>query len=103
MDLRHGARPIPCLRIRLTRLSPTHHAFGYSRADGSAEDLSLETKSFLLHDLLHFAVEREAGLQRSFYGTLARGANYGSLNSPDMIWQGEAATTERVGGGLTGF
>jgi len=91
------------LTIHLTRISPTTHAFEYKRADGSGERLELETRSFLLHDLLHFAVETEAGLKHSFYGNLAASEKYESLAAMNDTAGGEIGLTERIVGGLTGF
>ena len=91
------------LTLRLTRLSPTHHELAYAREDGSGEVVTLETKSLLFHDLLHFAVETEAGLRGSFYGKLAAGRSLAELQADAMEMQaGEAAVTERVVGALTG-
>lgn len=62
--------------IRFTRLNPTHHRFEAIRADGTREIREFETRSLLLHDLVHFAVESEANLRGGFYGALADGAAY---------------------------
>jgi hypothetical protein len=61
----------------------------------------------LLHDLLHFAFETEAGLTQSFYGLLAAGRTL-SDTVPDGSSAGlgfptaEAQLTERIVGPLTG-
>jgi hypothetical protein len=89
------------LTIRLTRTSPTHHRLAFVRPDGSGESRELETKSCLYHDLLHFAVETEAGLRQSFYGLLASGARYADLTM-DGTANAEIIATERIIGGLTG-
>jgi hypothetical protein len=89
------------LRLLLTRLSPTHHRFQYVRADGTGESTELETRSFLTHDLLHLAVETEAGLHESFFGQLAGGKGYGELTGAPKL-TGEILATERVVGVLTG-
>jgi hypothetical protein len=88
------------LTLRLTRLSPTHHAFAYVREDGSGETVTLETKSLLTHDLLHFAMETEAGLKQSFYGKLAAGMSLADVAAEALA--GEAAATERAVGAMTG-
>lgn len=94
---------MPRLVIRLKRLSPTHHEFAYAREDGSGEAVSLETKTLLFHDLLHFAVETEGGLRDSFYGKLAAGRSLAELKAAAMeMLAGEAAVTERAVGALTG-
>lgn len=55
----------------------------------------------LLHDLVHFAVETEAGLGDSFYGRLARGLGYGELAAAGDP-AGELLATERVVGAVQG-
>ena len=93
--------------IKLTKISRTQHSFEYVRDDKSGEKLELDTKTFLFHDLLHFAVEMEAGLGNSFYGMLASGKKYAEL-APDKetkaypVFVGEVAVTERVVGPLSG-
>jgi len=89
-------KPEP-LSIRLTRLSPTHHRFEAVRPDGRVEMRELETRTFLLHDLVHFALESEAGLRNSFFGLLGNRGGYDDLGAPT---EGEALATERVVGPL---
>ncbi|HET8798978.1 MAG TPA: hypothetical protein VFO89_14890 [Thermoanaerobaculia bacterium] len=92
------------LRVKLTRLSNTHHRFEYVRGDGTGEAAELETRSLLYHDLLHFAVETEAGLTRSFYGLLARSVTFAQLRAdPNGAINQELAMTERAVGILTGL
>ena len=64
------------LRLRFTRLTEQRHRFEAIRPDGAADVRELETRSFLLHDFVHYAVEMEANLENSFYGQLARGGVY---------------------------
>lgn len=89
--------------VRFRRVSPTHHRFEVVRG-GASEAAELETRSTLLHDLVHFAVESEAGLRDSFYGRLARGVAYAALAAPEMAvaMSGEIAATERVVAALQG-
>ena len=81
--------------IRLTRLTNEHHRLEVVRADGTRESHELETRSTLLHDLVHYAVETEAGLNASFYGRLASGKTYESLMT-DPPTGPEALQTELV-------
>ena len=91
------------LTLRFTRISPTHHRFEYVRPDGSDAAVEMETRSLLRHDLLHYAVESEAGLQGSFYGILAKIGGYQELTvAGGAALGGEIAMTERVVGALTG-
>lgn len=71
--------------IRLTRLANDRHRFEVVRDDGSHEAHELETHSTLLHDLVHYAVETEAGLTASFYGLLASGTAYDALTAEPSV------------------
>jgi hypothetical protein len=91
------------LTLRFTRVSPTHHRFEYRRADGTGEAVEMETRGLLLHDLLHYAVESEAGLCGSFYGILGKIGGYEELSvAGGAALGGEVAITERLAGALTG-
>ena len=80
------------LLVRLTRLSNERHRFEYRRPDSSGEAVEMETRSLLTHDLTHFAVESEAGLQDGFYGRLARSGSYAEMSAMDT----DALGVERV-------
>ncbi len=83
--------------VRFTRLSPSHHRFEAIRDDGTRETREFETRSLLLHDLVHFALESEGRLSGGFFGTLARGANYDAPRPGS-----EAMAIEAVVGPLQG-
>ena len=61
------------MKILLTKLTDDRHQLAIERDDGSTESVELETRSFLLHDLVHYAVEAEAKIDDGFWGLLARG------------------------------
>ena len=89
------------LVLRFTRLAPTHHRFEYLRADGSGEVVEMESEDLLFHDLLHYAVESEAGLKGSFYGILGKIGGYEEFSvAGGAALGGEIAITERVVGAL---
>ena len=69
------------MQIRLTRLTNDRHRFEVVRDDGTRDARELETRSALLHDLVHYAVETEDGLKASFYGLLGSGKTYEALVS----------------------
>src|SRR5689334_6785142 len=96
------------LAVRLTKLSNTHHRFAYTRANRTGQDIELATRNFLLHDLIHFAVESEGRFKNSFYGLLARGETYESLGDADITGDDhpgapEILMTERIVGAFTGL
>jgi hypothetical protein len=88
--------------IRLTRLTNERHSLELVRDDGTREARELETRSALLHDLVHYAVETEAGLNASFYGQLAGGRTYEALMT-EPSGDAEAMQTEAVVGRLQGI
>jgi hypothetical protein len=83
------------MQIRLTRLTNERHRLEIVRDDGSREAHEQETRSTLLHDLVHYAVESEAGLRASFYGRLANGETYTALTTM-VPADAEASQTEVV-------
>jgi hypothetical protein len=72
------------MRIAFTRLTEQRHRLEICRADGSAEAVELETRSVLLHDLVHYAVEVEAGIEDGFWGLLAHGTTMAALSEGTM-------------------
>src|SRR5262245_41748766 len=79
------------MRIVLTRLSDTRHALEVERSGGGRERVELETRSCLLHDLTHFAVEGAAGITRGFWGSLASGKTFEGLKGgPGMAGADDA-------------
>jgi hypothetical protein len=83
------------MQIRLTRLTNERHRLELKRDDGTREARELETRSTLLHDLVHYAVESEAGLKASFYGRLANGETYDAMTTVPATGP-EASQTEIV-------
>jgi hypothetical protein len=90
------------MQILLTRLTNERHRLELVRGDGTREARELETRSALLHDLVHYAVETEAGLRGSFYGRLASGVSYDALTTVAPTDR-EALQTEAVVGRLQGI
>ncbi|HUQ01746.1 MAG TPA: hypothetical protein VM261_04585 [Kofleriaceae bacterium] len=94
------------MQIELHKISEQRHALTIVRADGTRERVECETRSFLQHDLLHYATEAEAGVDVGFWGRLAAGATLAELN--DKALQGSLydqpamLVVEQIVGALTG-
>ncbi|MEZ4240005.1 MAG: hypothetical protein R3F59_28415 [Myxococcota bacterium] len=73
------------MQISLARLDPRTHRLRVDRAQGEPIDVALETRSFLVHDLAHYAVEAEAPTEAGFWGLLAAGADLAALRDPDAL------------------
>ena len=95
--------------IRLTKISDVLHRLTVVRDDRSEESVDLASRSLLLHDFLHYAVESIGGLRSSFWGSLAAGKTMAELGAamrpPEGITPAllatEAATTEAIVGCFT--
>jgi hypothetical protein len=83
------------MKVVLTKLTSERH-----RLEVLGQSVELETRSFLVHDFVHFAVERAAGLKRGFYGSLAAGVPLSELNDREKKWPegSELALAESVVG-----
>jgi hypothetical protein len=68
------------MRILIHKLSDERHVLALERDSGAGEQAECETRSLLLHDLLHYAVEAEANLDQGFWGCLARGSSLDDMN-----------------------
>jgi hypothetical protein len=70
----------------MTRTNPDRHRFEIVRSDGTTETADLETRSMLVHDLVHYAVEMEVPFREGFYGLLAQGKRLSELNDNTQPW-----------------
>jgi hypothetical protein len=93
------------VKIRFRKISDERHALAIVRAPGRVEELECETRSTLVHDLLHYAVEAEAHLERGFWGNLASGVTLAQMNdrsgAPLGDGAGEMAAVEQIVGAMS--
>ena len=68
------------MRILFQKVSEDRHVLKVVRDDGRSEEVACETRSYLAHDLLHYAIEGEAGIDGGFWGNLARGKTLRQMN-----------------------
>jgi hypothetical protein len=94
------------LEIRIRKLSDERHSLEIVRPDGRRELVECETRSYLRHDLLHYAVESEAGLESGFWGKLASGTTLARMNDREALPPGggeegeDLAAIEQIVGAL---
>jgi hypothetical protein len=94
------------MHILFRKLPGPHHELVIVRSDGRRESVLCETRSTLLHDFIHHAVEGAAHIESGFWGRLAAGRTLAEMNdraglpSPDEA--AEMATVERFVGALSG-
>jgi len=61
------------LKIVFHKLSDEEHTLLVERRDGSTESRTLNSRSFLRHELAHLAVELELPVKRGYWGSVASG------------------------------
>jgi hypothetical protein len=89
------------MRILFKKLSDERHELAVSRDLASWETVECETRSYLTHDLLHYAVEAEAGVQSGFWGRLAAGKTLAEMNDRTQPMADDMAAIEQTVGALT--
>lgn len=74
------------MQIVFTKISDEQHSVCVQRKDGSEESAVLNTRSFLRHDLAHFAVEHELPLKKGYWGSVASGCSLagGDMGGPEL-------------------
>jgi hypothetical protein len=80
--------------VRFTRIDERRHALEVVRAVRTQRAV-LETRSTLLHDLTHLAVEELAPVETGFFVELARGATLEELAARADAYAGAALQVER--------
>jgi hypothetical protein len=94
------------MRIMFRKISDERHALAIVREGGPRDEVDCETRSTLVHDLLHYAVEAEARLATGFWGNLAAGLTLAEMNdrtgAPLGAGVADMAAIEQIVGALSG-
>src|SRR4051812_28698988 len=94
------------MRICFHKISDARHALEIVHEDGRRERVECATRSYLIHDFLHYAVESEAKLQGGFWGNLAAGKTLADMNDRTGVAlksaAPEMAVIEQLVGALSG-
>jgi hypothetical protein len=89
------------MRISFRKLTDERHELAVLRDPASWERVECETRSYLTHDLLHYAVEAESCVDTGFWGRLAAGATLAEMNDRTRSMDDEMAAIEQVVGALS--
>ena len=94
------------MRILVRKIPGARHELTIVRPDGRRESLLCETRSTLVHDFIHYAVEGAAQIETGFWGRLAAGRSLAEMNDraglPAADEAAELAIVERFVGALSG-
>jgi hypothetical protein len=61
------------MKIELKKINVSNHELRIIRSDKTFEQAVLDTKTYLLHDICHFYVEKELQTVDGFWGMLSQG------------------------------
>lgn len=93
------------MRVILTKNSDEEHGFEVIYDDGSRERIDLVSKSFLMHDFTHYAVESLAKTEAGFWGSLRKAGSLAALNDRkqdmDVALGGETGAIELIAGSIS--
>lgn len=67
------------MKIEIQKKTPYQCVYSLTRADKNLEVIALDTKTYLLHDLCHYVVEKHLKYADGFWGSLAGGAAFKEL------------------------
>jgi len=69
-----------------------------TRKDTSVERIILETKTYLVHDVCHYVVEKKLDYYKGFWGMLSQGYSFNELFGKDNLLTTELRFIEQVVG-----
>lgn len=90
------ASPQHVMKIYVVRVDPKRHRLRIERPGHATVDVILETRSFLLHDFAHYAVESALETSEGFYGHLAAGVSLEALRAPERLGEERLAALMRI-------
>lgn len=67
------------MTIEITRKTPYLCAYTIKRKDNSAERFELDAKTYFLHDICHYVVEKNLAYSKGFWGMLSGGHSLNEL------------------------
>lgn len=74
-----GAPLFNVMKIEIKKNTHYQCEYTITKADGTVENIALETKTYLIHDICHYAVEKTLGFKNGFWGTLSNGYLFNAL------------------------
>ncbi len=86
--------------MKIEILKKTSHLCQYTitRSNASVEHISLDTKTYFLHDICHFVVEKNLHYTKGFWGMLAAGYSFEALFGKDNPQTVELRFIEQIVG-----
>lgn len=86
------------MKIELKKITNYQCEYTLAMDDQSLERITLETKTYLVHDICHFAVEKNLGYKNGFWGMLSQGYTFSELFAKDNPQTEELRFIEQIVG-----
>lgn len=86
------------MKIEIKKISNFKSHYCINRTDGSEEVITLDTKTFLTHDLCHYVVEKRLEFKNGFWGLLSQGYAFKELFGRENELTEELKFVEKVVG-----
>ncbi len=83
--------------IAIKKVTKYQCEYTLKRDDKSVEIITLDTKTYFLHDICHFVVEKNIKYANGFWGMLSQGYTFGKLFGKDNLLR-ELRFIERIVG-----
>jgi hypothetical protein len=86
------------MKIEIKKATPYQSEYTITRDDKSVEVISLETKTYLVHDICHYVVEKNLQYSKGFWGMLSKGYALNELFGKDNPQTTELRFIEKIVG-----
>jgi hypothetical protein len=86
------------MKIEIKKSTPYQSEYTITRDGKSFELITLETKTFLVHDISHYAVEKHLQYSKGFWGLLSKGHSFNELFGKDNPQTTELRLIEKIVG-----
>lgn len=86
------------MKIELKKITNYQFEYTITRNDQSREQITLETKTYLIHDICHFTIEKNLGYINGFWGMLSQGYSFNELYGKENPLTEELRFIEKIVG-----
>ena len=86
------------MKIQITKKTAYQCEYAITRRDKSVEVISLETKTYFVHDICHYVVEKNLKYSNGFWGMLSQGHSFNELFGKDNPKTAELRFIEQIVG-----
>lgn len=86
------------MKIEVVKKNGTTHLYKIQRSNGTGEEIELDTKTYLLHDICHYVTESILHYSKGFWGMLAAGYTFQSLFGKENPQTAELRFIEQIVG-----